>query len=68
MSATRTSISFPEEMKDALTKLAKEECRSLSGYIQKVLRNHLISKGINPVTGESKPAPMKKSRKKRNLK
>lgn len=44
--AARMSFSYPEEMKDKLTMLAKKDCRSLSGYIQKVLYEHLKTKGV----------------------
>ncbi len=41
MSTTRMSFSYPQEMKKKLQSLAKDDCRTLSSYIQRVLADHL---------------------------
>ena len=54
MAATRLSFSYPEEQKNALMKLAKNDSRSLSSYVQKVLGDHI-----------DKHAPKKKKKRKK---
>lgn len=41
MASTRISFSYPKEMKEKLSNLAKNDCRSLSSYIQIILQKHL---------------------------
>lgn len=41
MAATRLSFSYPEEMKNAIQKLADKDSRSLSSYVQRVLTKHI---------------------------
>lgn len=41
MTIERMSVSYKADMKERLLKRAKEENRSLSGYVQNVLMNHL---------------------------
>ena len=39
--AVRLSFSIPQEMKDLLEKKAKGDLRTVSGYIKKILTEHL---------------------------
>lgn len=48
MSATRLSFSYPQEMKEELQKLAENDQRSLSSYIQVILANHIEKKNNGP--------------------
>jgi predicted DNA-binding protein len=59
MTAARMSFSYPDDMKDKLTELAKQDCRSLSSYIQKVLLAHLEN---NPIEVPKKKKSHPKSR------
>lgn len=59
----RMSFSYPDEMKDKLKKLADEDCRSLSGYVQKVLTEHIESRRVT--TPEKKKRKVKNARVKR---
>lgn len=54
MSAERMSFSYPEEMKKILQKLAKEDDRKLSSYIQKVLTDHINKKKAEKAKGRRK--------------
>ncbi len=42
------SFKVEPEFKKALERLAKQDNRSLSNYVQNVLKNHMADKGIDP--------------------
>jgi len=62
MPIVRTSISYSKEMQEPLLALAKKDRRSLSGYIQMLIENHLLSKGVDL---HDKKKPKKKVRRKK---
>ena len=64
MAATRLSFSYPQEMKDALVELAKKDVRHLSGYVQKILNEHIEKCGVSIKSGKSPEQKKKKKRKK----
>ena len=44
MATTRMSFSYPEEYKEKLLVLAKQDARTLSSYVQKIFMEHLEEK------------------------
>ena len=55
MKNTVLSFKVEPEFKEALERLAEEENRSLSNYVQTVLLKHLEEKGIDPSKPDKKP-------------
>jgi hypothetical protein len=54
------SFKVEPEFKAALEQMAKQENRSLSNYIQTILLNHMVDKGVLPKTPDQPAAPPKK--------
>ena len=62
MASTRMSFSYPQDMKDKLSLLAKQDCRSLSSYIQRVLQSHLNDNPTEVVKKSPKRKTMRKGK------
>ena len=46
------SVRLPPEVKEAAEKAAKQDTRSLSSFLEKLLTDHLRAKGYLPAVGE----------------
>lgn len=69
MSTTRTTFSYPPELKKKMEELATKNQRSLSNYIQIVLNDHLKEQGVDVSSAEvksKKSVKKKRSRTKSN--
>ncbi len=49
------SLRLPLEVKAAAEKAAREDTRSLSSFLEKLLTEHLRAKGYLPAAGENSP-------------
>ena len=44
---TRVQVTFPKDLKAALTQMAKDDNRSFGNYVITVLQKHVMEKGDN---------------------
>jgi predicted DNA-binding protein len=65
MASARMSFSYPDKFRNPLVSLAKNDGRTLSSYVQQILKKHLEEKGVLDEDTEKPKKPKKRPRKRK---